>query len=357
MSAAPRSTTDTPATLGYRMPAEWEPHAATWLSWPHNEPSWPGKLAAIPPIFAKMVAALTPGEEVHILVDDEAAEACCRPQLQQAGAAMSRVFFHGVPTNDSWMRDSGPTFVTRAAGDAVETAVINWGFNTWGAKYPPWDLDDEVPVRIAELLGLPVFEPGMILEGGSIDVNGRGALLTTESCLLNPNRNPRLTREQIEARLRSHLGVRHILWLREGIAGDDTDGHIDDLTRFVDATTVVTVVSNDPKDDDYGPLQANYRRLQEMTDQDGQPLRILTLPTPEPIFHQGQRLPASYANFYIGNAAVLVPSFAQATDAAALATLRPLFPQRRVIGIDAVDLVWGLGAFHCVTQQQPAATR
>jgi len=354
MSAASRSTTATPAALGYRMPAEWEPHAATWLSWPHNEGSWPGKLAAIPPIFAKMAAALSRGEEVHILVDDEAAGSSCRQQLQEAGAVMSRIFLHVIPTNDSWMRDSGPIFVTRSRGASTEAAVVNWGFNTWGGKYPPWDLDDQVPARIGTLLKLSVFEPEMILEGGSIDVNGRGTVLTTESCLLNPNRNPQLSRRQIETRLRDYLGVRHILWLREGIAGDDTDGHIDDLTRFVDPTTLVTMMAEDPRDDDYGPLQENYRRLREMTDQDGQRLRLVTLPMPPPVFHNDQRLPASYANFYIGNAAVLVPIFDQATDAIALATLESLFPRRRVVGINAIDLIWGLGAFHCVTQQQPA---
>jgi len=344
----------TPAALGYRMPAEWEPHAATWLCWPHNEATWPGKLPAIPPIWVQMVKALAPGEEIRILVEDADASAQVRRLLAAADVTMSRVVLHEIPTNDSWMRDAGPTFVTRRGRNRIETAIVDWGFNMWGGKYPPWDKDDQIPSRLAALLGLPAFQPDMILEGGSIEVNGQGTLLTTESCLLNPNRNPSLGREQIEQRLRDYLGVRHILWLAEGIIGDDTDGHIDDLTRFVDPTTVVTVVARDPTDPDHEVLQANYRRLQEMTDQAGRTLRIVPLPMPDPIFYSGQQLPASYANFYIGNKVVLLPRFGQPTDATALKVLQSLFTDRRVVGIDAVDLVWGLGAFHCVTQQQPA---
>lgn len=347
-------TPGSPAAQGYRMPAEFEPHAATWLSWPHKEASWPGKLDRIPPLFVEMVRALVSGEVVNILVNDAAPAGSVREWLQRAGVATDRVRLHQVATDDAWIRDSGPTFITRQSEGTPATAIVNWGYNAWGGKYPPWDHDDVIPERVAEILGLPVFTPGMILEGGSIDVNGRGTLLTTESCLLNPNRNPELDRAAIEQRLRDYLGVRHILWLGDGIEGDDTDGHVDDLTRFVSPTTVVTVVEDDPLDANHAALQANYRRLRGMCDQDGRPLQVVTLPMPRPIAHEGQRLPASYANFYIGNAAVLLPTFAQPTDTVASATLAQLFPRRRIVPIPATDFVWGLGACHCATQQQPA---
>ncbi len=336
------------------MPAEWEPHAATWLSWPHKEASWPGNFAPIPGIWVEMVRALAPHERVNILVNDAVAAASVRGLLRRAEVDLDNVTLHEIPTDDAWARDHGPTFVTRGAGAEREIAAIDWIYNAWGGKYPPWDNDDVVPQKIAAKLGLRLFEPGIVLEGGSIDVNGCGTLLTTESCLLNPNRNPQLSRAQIEGYLRDYFGVRHILWLGEGIVGDDTDGHIDDLTRFVDATTVVTVVEANRDDENYEPLQENLVRLRTMTDQDGRALRILTLPMPAPVEYEGQRLPASYANFYIGNGAVLVPIFNDPNDGPALATLQPLFPGRRVVGINARELVWGLGAFHCVTQQQPA---
>lgn len=355
MSKPAAFTPGSPAAQGYRMPAEFEAHVATWLSWPHKEASWPGKLERIPPLFVEMVRALVPGEVVNILVNDAAPAASVRALLQRADIAPDRVRLHEVATDDAWIRDSGPTFITRHDDGRVETAIVNWGYNAWGGKYPPWDRDDVIPERVADILGLPVFTPGMILEGGSIDVNGCGTLLTTESCLLNPNRNPQLERAAIEQRLCDFLGVRHILWLGDGIEGDDTDGHVDDLTRFVNATTVVTVIEDDPQDTNHAALQANYRRLREMRDQDGRPLQVVTLPMPRAIAHEGQRLPASYANFYIGNAAVLLPTFAQPTDAIASATLAALFPHRRIVPIPATDFVWGLGACHCATQQQPDA--
>jgi agmatine deiminase len=345
----------TPAELGYRMPAEWEPHRGTWLSWPHKQASWPGKFPPVPAIFARMVRHLADHEEVHINVAGPALEEEVRRLLADTGGDTGNVFFHYHPTNDAWCRDHGPIFIQRQIGSTVEEAVVDWGFNAWGGKYPPYDLDDLIPTRIAEELGLPVFHPGIIMEGGSIDVNGRGTLLTTEACLLNPNRNPELGRADIEDCLRGYLGVSHILWLGEGIAGDDTDGHVDDLTRFVDATTVVTVVEEDPADENYEPLQANLERLHEMTDQDGRALRVVTLPMPRALWHEGQRLPASYANFYIANRVVLLPTYDPARDVEAIATLQQLFPDREVIGIDSTDLVWGLGAFHCVTQQWPLA--
>ena len=342
-----------PAQLGYRMPAEWEPHRGTWLSWPHKEASWPGKFESVPGIFADMVRVLADREEVHINVAGPAMEAAVRSLLADAGAGSGNVFFHHNPTNDAWCRDHGPIFLERARNGAREQAIVDWGFNAWGGKYPPYDLDDVVPSRIGAELGLPVFEPGIVMEGGALDVNGRGTLLTTEACLLNPNRNPQLDRGEIERYLRDYLGVTHILWLGDGIAGDDTDGHVDDITRFVDPRTVVTVVEDDPADENYEPLQANLERLRGMTDQDGQPLRVVTLPMPRALYHEGQRLPASYANFYIANGVVLLPTYDPPRDAEAAATLSDLFPGREIVGMNAADLVWGLGAFHCVTQQWP----
>jgi len=339
-----------PAALGFRMPAEWEPHAATWLSWPHKESSWPGKLERIPPIWVEMVRALAGGEAVNILVNDAAPAARVRALLDGAGVPLGNVHLHEVPTDDAWMRDHGPTFVTRGG----EYLLVDWIYNAWGGKYPPWEQDDQVPKALEGILCMRRVEPGIVLEGGSIEVDGAGTLITTEQCLLNPNRNPRLGRAEIEQHLCDYLGARRVLWLGDGILGDDTDGHVDDLTRFVAPATVVTVVEDDPADPNHAVLQDNLRRLQSMRDAADRPLRVVTLPMPAPVEYDGQRLPASYANFYIGNAAVLVPIFDCANDAVALATLSELFPGRRIVGITATDLVWGLGAFHCVTQQQPA---
>lgn len=347
----------TPRELGYRMPAEWEPHEATWLSWPHKEASWPGAFESVPGIFVEIARHLAASELVRINVADEDFAARVRALLKQGGVNLDAVRFHLNPTDDAWVRDHGPIYVVRESveehGERRERAIIDWGYNAWGGKYPPYELDDVVPTRIAKETGEALFTPGIVMEGGSLDVNGRGTLLTTESCLLNPNRNPRLTREQIEKYLRDYLGVSHILWLGDGIKGDDTDGHIDDLTRFVAPDAVVTAVEDDPADENYEPLRENYARLQRMKDQDGEPLRVVTLPMPGPVYFEEQRLPASYANFYITNRAVLVPTYRHANDARAMAVLQSLFPDRRVIGIDCTQLVWGLGAIHCVTQQQP----
>jgi agmatine deiminase len=348
------ASSPTPAQLGYRMPAEWARHRGTWLSWPHKEASWPGKFAAVPAVFARMIDELVPSEEVHINVAGPDMESDARDVLVAAGVPTSRVFFHHIPTNDAWCRDHGPVFIDRAHGGGREQAIVDWGFNAWGGKYPPFDLDDAVPARVGAELGLLVFMPGIVMEGGSLDVNGLGTLLTTESCLLNPNRNPGLGRSDIEQYLRDYLGVRHILWLGDGIEGDDTDGHVDDLSRFTDARTIVTVVEDDPADANYEPLRENLERLRIMRDQDGAPFRIVTLPMPRRLEHEGQRLPASYANFYIANGAVLLPTYDPATDERARSTLQELFPRHRVVGIDCTDLVWGLGAFHCVSQQWPA---
>ena len=340
----------TPAALGYRMPAEWEPHAATWLSWPRREGiSFPDSFDRVLPALRAMVEALIKSEQVYINVCNGAHEAEARELLR--GLPMERILFYRIPTNEPWCRDHGAMFLTRDSDPKL--AVVDWDYNAWGNKYPPFDLDEVVPTRVAEILRLPVFYPHMILEGGAIDVNGAGALLTTEACLLNPNRNPNLNRDGIEHRLREFLGVREILWLGSGIAGDDTDGHIDDLARFVSERTAVAVIEEDPDDENYRPLQENLARLREMKI-GGRSIDIATLPMPKKIVREGLRLPASYANFYIANTCVLVPTFADSNDKTALSVLRTLFPDRRVIGIDCRELIWGLGTFHCLTQQQPA---
>jgi agmatine deiminase len=354
------------------MPAEWARHRGTWLSWPHRESSWPGRFTPVPEVFAGIVRQLAPHEEVHINVTGPEMAAGVAALLADAGApvidlgppapgtgrappARRAVFLHHNPTDDAWCRDHGPIFLQRqTASGRSEEAITDWGYNAWGGKYPPFDADDVIPSRIGARFGIRVFHPGIVMEGGSLDVNGRGALLTTESCLLNPNRNPTLTREQIEQRLRDFLGVSHILWLGEGIEGDDTDGHVDDLSRFVDEHTVVTVVEEDPRDANYAPLRDNLDRLRAMRDQDGQPFRVVTLPMPPAMHHDGQRLPASYANFYIANEVVLLPAYHPATDQLARDTLQRCFPGRRVVPLDSRDLAWGLGSFHCVTQQWPA---
>jgi agmatine deiminase len=348
------ATSLTPAQLGFHMPAEWEPHEATWLSWPHTRNTWPGAFEGIPETFVEFVRNLTTSELVRINVADADMEASVRGLLVRSGVPTERVRFHHHPTNDCWVRDHGPIYVVRDHTGRRQRAIVDWGYNAWGAKYPPFDLDDQVPRRIAEEFHELRFEPGMILEGGSIEVDGRGLLLTSEACLLHPNRNPELSRREIEQRLRDFLGVTKILWLGAGIVGDDTDGHIDDLTRFVGPSRVVTAVEPDPREENHQPLAENLRRLRSMTDGSGRPLEIIPLPMPEPIEFASQRLPASYANFLIANTVVLVPVFRQPRDAEALAVLQRVFPDRRVIGIECTRMVWGLGAIHCATQQQPA---
>jgi agmatine deiminase len=347
------SAEPTPRALGFRMPAEWEPHAATWLSWPRAEGiSFPGLYERVPALWLRMIEELSSGEDVHVNVLDAEDEAGVAALLDASTTVVrARVHLHRIPTNEPWCRDHGPIFVVRPG----EVAAVDWGYNAWGGKYPPFDRDDAVPRHVAALLGVRVFSPGIVMEGGSLDVNGQGTLLTTESCLLNPNRNPTLDRAAIEGYLRDYLGVRHVLWLGAGIAGDDTDGHVDDITRFVAPDTIVTAVEDDPADENHRPLAENVARLRAARDQDGNPFTIRTLPMPAPVVRDGQRLPASYANFYVGNAVVLVPTFADPNDARALAVIGDCFPTRRVVGIDSRDLVWGLGAFHCATQQQPAA--
>lgn len=344
-----------PLQLGYRMPAEWEPHAGTWFTWPRREGiSFPNKYDTVPQIYSQLINALLRQERVHINVWNSEMEEEVKRLLASFKVSTGQLHFHPFPAYEPWCRDHGPIFLVRDREGNHERAVVDWAYNAWGNKYPPYDLDDAVPARVAEHLGLPLFSPGMVLEGGAIDVNGAGTLLTTEACLLHPNRNPHLSRAQIETCLREYLGVTKILWLGEGIVGDDTDGHVDDLARFVGPRTVVTVMEADPADANYAILKENRARLATMTDQSNQPLRIIELPMPGIVEHQGQRLPASYANFYIANGQVLVPTYRHKHDALAIQILQELFPKREVKGIDSTELIWGLGSFHCITQQEPA---
>ena len=350
-----REIPQTPAALGYRMPAEWEPHAATWFTWPRPEGvSFPGRYDTIPPVYAALIRELVAVEEVHINVWHTEMEAAVRALLGAHTVPLDRVHFHHFPAYEPWCRDHGPIFLVREHAGRHERAVVDWGYNAWGGKYPPFDLDDAVPQHIAKLRQLPLFSPGIIMEGGSLDVNGCGTLLTTKACLLNPNRNPQLTQADIERYLRDYLGVRHIIWLGDGIAGDDTDGHVDDLARFVNPTTIVTVVEQDPADENHAPLRENLEVLRAARDPDGRPFRIIELPMPRRMEHEGQRLPASYANFYIANGLVLVPTYGDPRDREALDMLQREFPNRNVIGIDSTELIWGLGSFHCISQQEPA---
>jgi len=344
---------ETPRSLGYSLPAEWELHEATWISWPRRDgQSFPGSYDRVVPTLVAMSAALAESEILRINISSLEQEREVRGLLSGA-APMERVEFHHNPSNEPWCRDHGPIFVRREASPPL--AVNDFDYNAWGGKYPPFEDDDLVPTRIARHYGLPLFEPGFILEGGSIDTNGSGALLTTESCLLNPNRNPSMTREQIEQGLRDYLGVNQILWLGDGIEGDDTDGHIDDITRFVSHDTVVTVVEPDPSDPNHVPLRENLERLRAMSLEDGRRLRVVEMPMPARLEREGMRLPASHANFYIANDSVLVPSFGGDSDVEAVEILAGLFPSRMIRPMDCRELIWGLGAFHCLTQQQPLA--
>jgi agmatine deiminase len=345
----------TPAQLGFRMPAEWEPHVATWLTWPRPDGiSFPDRYFSVPPVYGKLIQQLVLVEDVNINVWDMEMETWVRNLLKEMQVPLDRVYFHHFPAYEPWCRDHGPIFLVRDLEGAHERAIVDWRYNAWGGKYMPYDLDDVIPQHISALRQFPIFMPDIVMEGGSIDVNGLGTLLTTESCLLNPNRNPNLTKEQIEQYLRDYLGVTNILWLGQGIVGDDTDGHVDDLARFVDSGTLVAVVEEDPADANYPVLRDNLHRLRGMRDQDGNIVRVVELPMPGAVEYQGQRLPASYANFYIANGIVLVPTYRDPNDSEALAVLRKVFPNRRVIGIDSSDLIWGLGSFHCISQQEPA---
>jgi len=350
----------TPAQLGYRWPAEWEPQASVWLSWPRNRNSWPDHFEPVPGEFAQFVRLLAEYEPVNILAGGREILA----EAQSLVGDLRNVTLHDIPTNDAWCRDHGPTFLAASPVPTNATegvpysakppALVDWEYNAWGGKYPPFDLDNQVPRIIADLQSRRRFVPGIILEGGAIDGNGCGTILTTESCLLNPNRNPQLSREQVEGYLRDYLAAKKILWLTGGeIAGDDTDGHIDQIARFVNPTTVVVSMCDDPSDDNYEPTQQNWRELAGMTDQDARPLTLVRLPLPRTLFCDGQRLPAGYCNFLIANGVVIVPQFGDPADEAAIRILEPLFPGRDVRGSPSLKLIWGLGSFHCLSQQEP----
>ncbi len=351
----------TPAALGFALPAEWAPHEATWLGWPHNPTDWPDKLDTIRWVYGEIVRQLAPGELVRLLVRNAAEERLARRYLERSGADLKQVRFSLHPTNRGWMRDNGPIFVRRQLERAPETAIVHFHFNAW-AKYPDWQQDRRVPEAAAQMLGKPLFHARcngrpFVLEGGGIEVNGRGTLLTTEECYLDPKvqvRNPGLGRKEYEETLQKYLGVTHVFWLAAGPAGDDTHGHIDDICRFVNPKTVVLIGEKNRRDANYRPLAENWDRIQDLRLEDGSKPEIVPLPMPAPLYFDGDRLPASYANFYIGNRAVLVPTFNDPNDRIALGTLAELFKDRPVVGIHAVDLVLGFGTLHCLTQQQPA---
>lgn len=347
---------NTPASFGFRMPAEWHPHEATWLTWPKDPETWPNRVPQVQEIFIKMIEALTPHEIVNLLVDDRETENLVNERCKFAGVTNLR--FHQIRTVDSWMRDYGPNFLIDDQGGL---AFNDWVFNAWGGKYDDLKADDYIPRVLESKLKAQRFEPGIVMEGGSIDVNGDGCVLTTEQCLLNKNRNPHLNKSEVERYLRDYLGVTKVLWLGDGIVGDDTDGHIDDIARFASADTIVCVVEDDPSDANYDLLQDNLQRLQAMTDLRGNSLRIVTLPMPGIVASKStdtrnlDRLPASYANFYIANNVVLAPVFGHENDRRAVETLQQLFKDRQVVPINCAPLVLGMGTIHCVTQQQPKA--
>jgi agmatine deiminase len=352
----------TPRDLGYRMPAEWDRHEGTWLAWPHNPQDWPGKFQTIPWLYAEIVRLLARGERVHLIVQDKKEESRAQGILRRAGANLDHVSFHQWPTDRVWTRDSGPIFVRNSEGRVANT---NWHFNAW-AKYSDWHLDDQLPGRVRDLLGLAEWQPTitlpdgtsrrLVLEGGSIDTNGEGILLTTEECLLSEiqQRNPGVSREQLEQAFHDFLGIDQVIWLDRGVAGDDTHGHIDDISRFVGPATIITAIEPEAIDPNHEPLAENLERMKAARTLDGKQFTIIELPLPRPVVFRGQRLPASYANFYVANGLVLVPTFHDPKDRIALNILAEVFPDREIIGIHSVDLIWGLGALHCMTQQQPA---
>lgn len=346
----------------YRMPAEWAPHAATWIAWPHNPEDWPGKFQPIPWVYCEIIRNLSQVEDVHILVNDETAEKRAINMLRRQGANLARLHFHCWRTDRVWLRDSGPIFVKDQQG---KLALTNWKFNAW-AKYNNWRNDDKIPAHVSKLYGMTSFEPTvtlesgkehrLVLEGGSIDTNGAGVLLTTEECLLSEvqQRNPGVSKEQLEKAFAEYLGIEKVIWLNRGCAGDDTHGHVDDITRFVGENTILTAVEPNTADENHLPLAENLERLHAARNLKKRPFEIKTLPMPAPVVFEGQRLPASYANFYIANKLVLVPTFNDPNDRIALNTIAECFPDRTVTGIHCTDFIWGLGALHCMTQQEPA---
>ena len=378
--------TGTPASLGYSFPPEWHRHAGTWFSWPRPEGiSFPGKYHTVPENLARIMCEIQSREQVHINVPNENWAHLVREQLKGHGCPSKNVFFHLIKTNESWCRDHGPAFVLRGKrGGKKEAAIVDWGFNAWGGKYPPYDDDDAVPTRIAAEFKLPVFYPqnsadvipasfpesergrdaratlGMprntvVMEGGAVDFNGAGTVLTTTDCLLHKSRNPDLSKEQIEQYLMDYYGQTNVCWLTGGIKGDDTDGHVDDLARFISPTKLVIGVEPDPKDANYRTLRSARKQTDQLRDQDGRPFEVIEIPMPSPVTHDGERLPATYVNFYFVNGALLVPTYRdRRNDKKAIEILQSHLPKHKVIGVDCTELIWGLGAIHCLTQQQPA---
>lgn len=338
--------------LGYHFPAEFAPHAATWLSWPHKEASWPGKIDTIYPHYSRFVKYLALSEKVRINVADETMQTFATGHLERAGVNLSQVEFFLHPTNDAWCRDHGPAFLINPLSEQKKV-IVDWNYNAWGNKYPPFDQDDVIPTLIAKHFNLPVYHPGIVMEGGSVEFNGKGTVLTSTCCLLNPNRNPHLNREQVEKYLCDYYGMEQVLWVDEGIVGDDTDGHIDDTIRFVNEDTVLTVVETNKRDENYELLQTNLAQLKQMRLLNGKQLNIVELPMPDAVVYEDQRLPASYANFYISNKHVMVPTYRCDNDDKALQIIATCFKDREVVGIDSTDIIWGLGSFHCLSQQEP----
>ncbi len=342
----------TPKQLGFRMPAEWEKQEAVWISWPHNLDTWPVEmLEKVENSYIEFVKALHKGQKIKILVNDEEMQEHAISKLKNAKISLSQIVFCKINNIDGWIRDYGPTFVIN--DKTKQKAMVKWIFNAWGNKYEQLKQDNKVPYEMNKILKVPIFEPGIVLEGGSIDVNGTGTIITTEQCLLNKNRNPQLTKDKIEQYLKDYLNVSNILWLKEGIAGDDTDGHIDDIARFVSQNTVVCAFEENETDENYPILKENYELLSKMKDENGKPLNVVKLPMPGFVGDSERRWPASYCNFYIGNEAVVVPTFGHENDKKALAILQELFPKRKVLGINSRELVYGFGSFHCLSQQEP----
>jgi agmatine deiminase len=343
----------TPKSLEYSFPAEFAQHDAIWLSWPHKEESWPGKIASIYPSYCTFIKTVALTERVNINVGTDKMRQAAAKMLELAGVDMSKVQFYLHPTNDAWCRDHGPSFLIRNNAEHPK-AIVDWNINAWGGKYPPYDLDDVIPTRIAEQLNLPIFYPEIIMEGGSVDFNGAGTVITSTCCLLNENRNPHLNQAQIEKYLGDYYGIEQVLWVSEGIVGDDTDGHIDDTVRFVNEDTVLTVVESNVLSENYDLLQKNLKELKAMRLANSKQLNIVELPMPADVIYEGQLLPASYANFYISNGHIIVPTYQCAQDDQAMQIIQSCFPTRSVVGIDSTDIIWGLGSFHCLSQQEPS---
>ncbi len=340
-----------PAENGYFFPAEWHPQVATWLSFPINKDTWEDRFDRIYPAYFEFIKTIALSQKVKINANDEATIQFIRTKLEEYNIPASQVELYPFPTNDSWCRDHGPAFLIHKENDS--RMIVDWEYNAWGGKYPPYDSDNAIPSRIAEVLQLPSIKTGIVMEGGSVEFNGKGTVLTSKSCLLNKNRNPHLTQEEIEAYLRDYYGVEQVLWVEDGIVGDDTDGHIDDTVRFVNEDTVITVVESNPEDANYAPLKENLEALKKMKLPDGRSLNIVEIQMPDPVYSDGIRLPASYANFLITNGHVIVPTFRSKHDERALQIIQECFKTRKVVGIDATEIIWGLGSFHCLSQQEP----